>query len=268
MTMRDMAAGPTAAQVTTAPAIEARGIHKSFGSNHVLRGVDLSVATGEVVAIIGRSGSGKSTLLRSFINLEKIDQGSIRVKGQPYLDRAAPNKPLVHARDYRRLRLSMGMVFQSFTLFPQMKVIDNLTLGPTKVLKVPRSEAVTRAEALLKRVGLADKRDAFPDHMSGGQKQRAAIARELNMQREILLFDEVTSALDPELVGEVLEVMRELAAAGMTMVVVTHEMSFAKSVANRVVFMDGGVVVEEGPPGQVFGHPQQERTRAFLERVL
>jgi len=249
-------------------AIDARGIHKRFGNNLVLRGVDLTVATGEVVAIIGRSGSGKSTLLRTFINLEKLDQGSIRVKGQPYLEREAPNKPLIHAPDYRRLRLSMGMVFQSFTLFPQMTVIENLTLGPIKVLKMRKAEAVQRAEALLRRVGLGDKRDAFPDHLSGGQKQRAAIARELNMQREILLFDEVTSALDPELVGEVLEVMRELASAGMTMVVVTHEMSFAKSVAHRVVFMDDGVVVEEGPPSQIFGRPQHDRTRAFLERVL
>jgi polar amino acid transport system ATP-binding protein len=245
--------------VSAHPIIHIAGLHKSFGSNEVLRGIDLTVARGEVVCIIGPSGSGKSTLLRCVNLLEQPSAGSIWVHGVEITD------PDVDPDVVRR---GMGMVFQQFNLFPHMSALDNVTVAQRKVLKRRRQDAEEVGKAQLERVGLADKVSARPAQLSGGQQQRVAIARALAMDPDVMLFDEATSALDPELVGDVLEVMRELAAGGMTMLVVTHEMGFARNVADRVVFMDEGTVVESGPPGSVLGNPSNERTRRFLAKVL
>ena len=238
--------------------VSIRNLHKQFGDNHVLRGIDLSVGRGEVVCIIGPSGSGKSTLLRCVNMLEQPSDGTIVVLDQELTDQDC---------DIDRARTTIGMVFQSFNLFPHMTVLDNICVAQRKVLKRSRQESETKARALLARVGLGEKESAYPAQLSGGQQQRVAIARALAMDPSVMLFDEATSALDPELVGEVLNVMRSLADEGMTMLVVTHEMGFAAGVASRVVFMDGGVIVEQGPPSQVIGNPQEERTRRFLTSV-
>ncbi|WCD90531.1 Glutamine transport ATP-binding protein GlnQ [Streptomyces xanthophaeus] len=251
--------GPDDTTATGGPEIEIRGLHKSFGDNHVLRGIDLEVARGEVVCVIGPSGSGKSTLLRCVNLLEEPDEGRVFVGGTEVTDLDV---------DIDAVRRRIGMVFQQFNLFPHVDVTGNLVLPQRRVLGRDKARSAAVARENLERVGLADKAGAFPAQLSGGQQQRVAIARALSMGPEVMLFDEPTSALDPELVGEVLSVMRVLAAEGMTMMVVTHEMSFAREVADRVVFMDGGVIVEQGPAAQVVGAPQHERTRNFLNRVL
>jgi polar amino acid transport system ATP-binding protein len=235
------------------------GLVKRFGDVEVLRGIDLRVRRGEVVCVIGPSGSGKSTLLRCVNLLEEPSGGTVLVRGTDVTDPDC---------DIDAVRRHVGMVFQSFNLFPHLSVLENCTVAQRKVAKVGKAEAEERARANLARVGLAERADAHPAQLSGGQQQRVAIARALSMEPDLMLFDEPTSALDPELVGDVLAVMRDLADEGMTMLVVTHEMSFARQVADRVVFMDGGVVVEEGPPAQVIGAPRQARTRDFLDRVL
>ena len=240
------------------PAIDVQKLHKSFGDLEVLQGIDFQVASGEVVCVIGPSGSGKSTLLRCINRLEDSQDGKILIDGEDITDIDA---------DVDKLRTRIGMVFQQFNLFPHLTVLKNLTVAPVGVLKRDKSEAEAFALEMLGRVGLSDKADAFPAHLSGGQQQRVAIARSLCMQPDMMLFDEPTSALDPELIGEVLDVMRSLASEGMTMMVVTHEISFAKDVADRVVFMDGGVVVEEGPPHDVLDNPQTNRARQFLRQV-
>jgi polar amino acid transport system ATP-binding protein len=240
-------------------AIEVRSLHKSFGTLEVLKGIDFHVDRGEVVCVIGPSGSGKSTLLRCINLLETPTSGKIWVSGQ---DVTHPDV------DIDAVRRSIGMVFQQFNLFPHLSVTENLTIAQRRVLRRGKAEANAVALTNLERVGLADKATAYPAQLSGGQAQRAAIARSLSMGPELMLFDEPTSALDPELVGDVLEVMRGLAADGMTMMVVTHEMSFAREVADRVVFMDDGIIVEEGRPDEVLGAPQHPRTRDFLARVL
>jgi polar amino acid transport system ATP-binding protein len=240
-------------------ALVLENVHKSFGKAEVLRGIDLEVAEHEVVCLIGASGSGKSTLLRCVNLLETIDDGRIVVHGQDL------DGPKVDVNEVRR---SIGIVFQAFNLFPHMSVLANLTLGPRKALKLPRAEAEERAVELLGRFGLADRRDDYPDRLSGGQQQRVAILRALAMRPRLLLLDEVTSALDPELVGEVLEVVRELAAGGMTMVVATHEMGFARELADRVCFLDAGVILEQGPPGEIFSAPKEPRTQQFLARIV
>ncbi|BAL88557.1 putative ABC transporter ATP-binding protein [Actinoplanes missouriensis 431] len=239
--------------------IEIGRLHKSFGSLEVLRGIDLSVEPGEVVCVIGPSGSGKSTLLRCVNLLEEPTSGSIRVAGVEVTDPDC---------DIDAVRRGIGMVFQQFNLFGHLTVRENVTIAQRRVLKRSRAEADRIATTNLERVGLVDKADAYPAQLSGGQQQRAAIARALAMDPQLMLFDEPTSALDPELVGEVLAVMRGLAAEGMTMLVVTHEMAFAREVASRVVFMDGGLIVEQGRPAEVFGQPREARTREFLHRVL
>jgi polar amino acid transport system ATP-binding protein len=240
-------------------ALRIEGLHKSFGDTEVLRGIDLAVDEHEVVCLIGASGSGKSTLLRCVNLLEPIDSGRIVVAGKDVTsDRV----------DVNRVRRGIGIVFQSYNLFPHMTVLRNVTLGPQKVLRLPRAQAEAEAMELLTRVGLADKRDEYPDRLSGGQQQRAAIVRALAMKPQLMLLDEVTSALDPELVAEVLEVIRELAHGGMTMVIATHEMSFARDIANRVCFLEGGVILEQGEPEQIFTAPREERTRQFLQRIL
>ncbi|MBE3574320.1 MAG: amino acid ABC transporter ATP-binding protein [Firmicutes bacterium] len=236
-----------------------RNLHKSFGSLEVLRGITNHVQQGEVVVIIGPSGSGKSTFLRCLNLLEQPSSGEVWFAGQRVND---------HPAHLNRLRAEMGMVFQRFNLFPHLTVIRNITLAPEKVLGLPKEEAQERALALLERVGLRDKAASYPDELSGGQQQRVAIARALAMRPKVMLFDEPTSALDPEMIGEVLDVMRALAQEGMTMVVVTHEMGFAREVGDRVLFMDDGQIVEENTPARLFGAPQQERTRAFLSKVL
>lgn len=244
----------------TAPAsVTITNLHKSYGDVEVLKGIDMSVAPGEVVCLIGPSGSGKSTLLRCVNLLETPNSGSIEVAGHSVTD------PDV---DIDAMRRSVGMVFQQFNLFPHLTVLENCTVAQVKVLKRSKAEAKEIALANLEKVGLADKAARHPDQLSGGQQQRVAIARALSMNPALMLFDEPTSALDPETVGDVLSIMRQLAAEGMTMIVVTHEMAFARDVADRVVFMDGGVVVEEGPSDAVIGNPQQERTQLFLSRVL
>ena len=243
---------------THGPVVSIGNLHKRFGDNHVLRGIDLDVARGEVVCIIGPSGSGKSTLLRCVNMLETPSDGTVRVLDHEMTD---PDCDL----DAARARI--GMVFQQFNLFPHMSVLDNICVSQRKVLRRSAEDAAARARTLLARVGLSEKEAAFPAQLSGGQQQRVAIARALAMDPSVMLFDEATSALDPELVGEVLAVMRSLADEGMTMLVVTHEMGFAKHVASRVVFMDGGVIVEQGPPAQVIGSPREERTRQFLSSV-
>ncbi|MFE0465054.1 amino acid ABC transporter ATP-binding protein [Kitasatospora sp. NPDC058965] len=248
--------------------VDIRGVHKSFGGLEVLRGVDLRVAPGSVTVIIGPSGSGKSTLLRAVNHLEKLDRGYVAVDGELIGYRHAGGRLRERAeREVLRQRTRIGFVFQDFNLFPHLTVLQNLVEAPVGVLRRPRAEARTAALELLARVGLADKADAYPRRLSGGQQQRVAIARALALRPKVLLLDEPTSALDPELVGEVLDVVRDLAGAGTTMIIVTHEIGFAREVADTVVFMDGGVVVEQGPPAQVLEHPQHERTRAFLGRV-
>ncbi len=236
-----------------------QGLHKSFGKLEVLRGIDLGLAEHEVVCLIGASGSGKSTLLRCVNLLEPIDSGRIVVGGQEITGGGV---------DVNVVRRGIGIVFQSFNLFPHMSVLENVTLGPRKALGLSRVEAAARATELFKRFGLTDKRDQYPDRLSGGQQQRVAIVRALAMQPALLLLDEVTSALDPELIAEVLEVIRELATEGMTMLIATHEMSFARDVAHRVCFLDAGVILEEGPPEQIFGVPREPRTQQFLQRIV
>ncbi|HEV8064113.1 MAG TPA: amino acid ABC transporter ATP-binding protein, partial [Acidimicrobiales bacterium] len=235
-------------------------LFKSFGDRSVLRGIDLSVATHEVVCLIGASGSGKSTLLRCINLLEPIDSGRIELFGQDVTGEERIDKNLV--------RRSVGIVFQSFNLFPHYNVLRNITLAPTKTLNVPRAQAEEEARSLLARFGLADKASDYPDRLSGGQQQRVAIVRALAMRPRALLLDEVTSALDPELVAEVLDVIRELAANGMTMVIATHEMGFARDIANRVCFLEDGEIVEDAPPAQIFSAPQDERTKRFLKRIV
>lgn len=240
-------------------ALRIEGLRKSFGDHLVLDGIDLVVAEHEVVCLIGASGSGKSTLLRCVNLLEPIDSGRIVVQGAEITASGV---------DVDRIRRSIGIVFQAYNLFPHMSVIRNITLAPVKVLRLPKAEAEARAEELLRRFGLLDKRDAVPDRLSGGQQQRVAIVRALAMRPSILLLDEITSALDPVLVAEVLSVIRELAESGMTMVLATHEMGFARDIANRVAFLEGGRIIEEGPPGEIFSAPRDERTRRFLDRVI
>ncbi len=249
--------------------IQATGLHKHFGALHVLQGVDLTVQRGEVVAVLGPSGSGKSTLLRCLNHLETIDHGSIRIAGNTLASAdSAGVARYVADSEIRRVCRHTGMVFQHFNLFPHLTVLQNLIEAPVTVKKLPRARAVPLAEALLAKVGLADKRDAYPNRLSGGQKQRVAIARALAMQPDILLFDEPTSALDPELTGEVLRTMRALAEERMTMLVVTHEMAFAREVAHRIVFMDEGRIVEDRPAREFFASPRHERARAFLQHML
>jgi polar amino acid transport system ATP-binding protein len=245
--------------MTATPALLVEGLHKSFGKLEVLRGIDLEVAEHEVVCLIGASGSGKSTLLRCIDLLEPIDAGRILIEGEDITAAGV---------DVDRIRRHIGIVFQSFNLFPHMSVLDNITLAPRKVLKRSRPEAEVDGTALLERFGLADKRTEFPDRLSGGQQQRVAIVRALAMAPDVLLLDEITSALDPELVAEVLEVIRELASGGMTMVLATHEMSFARDIASRVCFLDDGRILEEGPPDRIFSEPREERTRRFLDRII
>ncbi|MFF2547886.1 amino acid ABC transporter ATP-binding protein [Kitasatospora sp. NPDC058063] len=266
MTTTDL--GKPAAEVV----LSARKVRKRFGDLEVLRGIDLEVRAGEVLCVIGPSGSGKSTLLRCFNHLEKIDAGRIEVDGEPvgYESYGASGSRLRERRprDIRHQRERIGMVFQRFHLFPHRTALQNVMEGPIAVKGRPRGEAERRARELLARVGLADRADHYPAQLSGGQQQRVAIARALAMEPTLMLFDEPTSALDPELVGEVLGVMRDLARSGMTMIVVTHEMGFAREVADRVVFMDQGAVVEAGSPAEVFTAPRHDRTRAFLSTVL
>jgi polar amino acid transport system ATP-binding protein len=242
------------------PMLRLEGVHKRFGDLHVLRGIDLSVERGGVVCVIGPSGSGKSTLLRCVNLLEPPDEGRIFLEG----------KEITGARkaEVNFVRRRVGMVFQQFNLFPHRRVIDNISLAQETVLRRPAEEARVKSKALLERVGLSDKVNEYPERLSGGQQQRVAIARALAMDPHVMLFDEVTSALDPELIKEVLDVMRELASEGMTMVVVTHEMGFAHDVADHVVFMDQGVIVEQGPPRQLLSEPREERTKRFLGLVL
>jgi polar amino acid transport system ATP-binding protein len=239
--------------------LEIEGVHKRFAENHVLRGVDLHVDEHDVVCLIGPSGCGKSTLLRCINALEEIDGGAIRIDGEQASGRGV---------DLDGLRQDVGIVFQSFNLFPHMTVLDNVTLAPRKVLGLPRKQAAERAHGLLARIGLDEKADDYPDRLSGGQQQRVAIVRALAMQPRLLLLDEITSALDPELVSEVLNIVRELAAEGMTMLLATHEMGFARDISSKVCFLDGGVICEEGPPDQIFGDPRNERTRIFLKRII
>jgi glutamine transport system ATP-binding protein len=239
--------------------IKVENLKKSFGENEVLKDINLSIEPQEVVVVIGPSGSGKSTLLRCINLLESITDGHILIEGKDITDKK---------NDINKMRQEVGMVFQHFNLFPHKTVIENLMLAPTKVRKVPAEVARNKGIELLRKVGLEEKADAYPSSLSGGQKQRVAIARALAMEPKIMLFDEPTSALDPEVVGEVLEVMKQLAKEGMTMVVVTHEMGFAREVGDRVIFMDGGYIVEENEPKQLFESPQQERTKAFLSKVL
>ncbi|RAH97740.1 glutamate ABC transporter ATP-binding protein [Acuticoccus sediminis] len=248
----------------TVPALEARHISKTFGDLEVLRDISLVVNPGDTISVLGPSGSGKSTMLRCLNYLETPDKGQVLLGGEPV--GRHPDGKLMSDRELARSRARMGMVFQSFNLWPHFTVLQNVIEAPTKVLGVPRSDAVAHAEMLLDKVGLADKRNVYPFALSGGQKQRVAIARALCMKPDVLLFDEPTSALDPELVGEVLAVMRGLAQEGMTMVVVTHEMSFARDVCDEVVFMDRGVVVEHAPPSEFFTDPKTERARRFLAR--
>jgi polar amino acid transport system ATP-binding protein len=249
--------------------IVARHLQKRFGALEVLRNVSLDVHPGEVVVVIGPSGSGKSTLLRCLIGLETPESGEVHIDGQLFFRRDGRERaPLRRTAEFRRIQRTMGMVFQQFSLFPHLTVRRNIMLAPIRTLAVAEAEAHARAERLLVKVGLEDKALAYPDKLSGGQKQRVAIARALALEPKIMLFDEVTSALDPELIHEVLSVMRRLAGDGMTMVVVTHEMGFAHKVADRVVFMDEGMVVEEGPPATIFGAAQEARTRSFIEKVL
>jgi polar amino acid transport system ATP-binding protein len=239
--------------------LEITGVRKQFGDNEVLRGIDLQVDEHQVVCLIGPSGCGKSTLLRCINALEEIDAGTIVVDGEQASGRGV---------DLDGLRQEVGIVFQSFNLFPHMTVLENVTLAPRKVLKLPRGWAADQARELLSRIGLEEKADEYPDRLSGGQQQRVAIVRALAMRPRLLLLDEITSALDPELVSEVLNIVRELAAEGMTMLLATHEMGFAKEVASKVCFLDEGVIYEQGPPEQIFDNPLNQRTRNFLKRII
>ncbi len=249
----------TTQQATGAPVITVSQLRKSYKSNEVLKGIDTQVAANDVLCVIGPSGSGKSTFLRCLNGLETFDSGSITVLGHD----------IGHSKtDVKLVRQEVGMVFQQFNVFPHMRVLDNITLAPRKVRKTPRAQAERRAMELLHRVKLDGKEGAYPSQLSGGQQQRVAIARALAMEPKVMLFDEPTSALDPETIGEVLSVMRDVATGGMTMVVVTHEIGFAHEVANRVIFLDGGIIIEEGPPSHVLENPQHERTKAFLRQVL
>ena len=241
------------------PALHVDGLWKSFGQLAVLQGIDLEVAEHEVIALIGASGSGKSTLLRCINLIEPIDAGRILIEGEEITAKGV---------DVNRIRRRIGIVYQSFNLFPHMSVLDNVTLAPRKVLGTSRGEAEREALALMERFGLAEKARDVPDRLSGGQQQRVAIVRALAMRPDLLLLDEVTSALDPELVAEVLNVIRELAAGGMTMLIATHEMGFARDIASRVCFLDGGRILEQGPPGQIFAEPGEARTRQFLNRII
>ncbi|WP_417374112.1 amino acid ABC transporter ATP-binding protein [Glutamicibacter protophormiae] len=259
---------PTTSGAVTQPLLSIRGLHKFFGPLHVLRGVDLDVHQGQVACLLGPSGSGKSTLLRCINHLETVDAGRITMEGTTlsYMERGGK----MHLRGRREIdlqRQDIGMVFQHFNLFPHYSVIENITLAPTLLGKASRATAKANAMELLEQVGLADKAQSYPMALSGGQKQRVAIARALAMKPRVMLFDEPTSALDPELVGEVLKVMKSLAENGMTMIVVTHEMTFAREVADQVVVMGDGIIVEAGTPEQVFDHPQHERTQNFLRHV-
>ena len=239
--------------------ITVKNLKKNFGRLEVLKDINLEIEEGEVVCLIGPSGSGKSTFLRCLNRLEDITDGLVMVDGHLMSDKKI---------DLNKIRENIGMVFQHFNLFPHLTVLENITIAPVELKKMTKAQAREKAMELLDKVGLAEKAEVYPAQLSGGQKQRVAIARALAMEPEVLLFDEPTSALDPEMVGEVLEVMKQLAADGMTMVVVTHEMGFAREVADRVVFMDGGYIVEEGTPEEVFGHPKEERTISFLNKVL
>ena len=245
--------------MSAAPAVELEGIHKSFGDLEVLRGIDLALAEHEVVCLIGASGSGKSTLLRCVNLLEPIDAGRIVVAGREIT---------AHRVDVNEVRRGIGIVFQAFNLFPHKTVLENVTLAPRKARGLSRAEAAREADTLLERFGLVDKRADYPDRLSGGQQQRVAIVRALAMKPRLLLLDEVTSALDPELVAEVLDVIRELASTGMTMLIATHEMAFARDIADRVCFLEEGRILEEGTPAQIFTAPREERTRQFLDRIL
>ncbi len=251
------------------PMVDAAGVHKRFGGLHVLRGIDLTVRTGEVVCVIGPSGSGKTTFLRCINHLEQITGGRLYVDGvlMGYRERGDKLHEL-HPREAARQRRDIGMVFQHFNLFPHMTALQNVVEAPIRVQKMRKDDALAAGRQLLARVGLGDKEDTYPAQLSGGQQQRVAIARALAMKPKLMLFDEPTSALDPELIGEVLDVMKQLANDGMTMVVVTHEVGFAREVGDKLVFMDGGVVVESGKPADVLSRPQQERTKAFLSKVL
>ncbi|HEL1565741.1 TPA: amino acid ABC transporter ATP-binding protein [Streptococcus suis] len=239
--------------------ISIKDLHKYFGKNEVLKGIDLDIQQGQVVVIIGPSGSGKSTFLRTMNLLEVPTKGTVTFEGVDITDKS---------NDIFKMREKMGMVFQQFNLFPNMTVLDNITLSPIKTKGIAKDEAEKKAKELLEKVGLPDKANAYPQSLSGGQQQRIAIARGLAMDPDVLLFDEPTSALDPEMVGEVLAVMQDLAKSGMTMVIVTHEMGFAREVADRVIFMDGGVIVEDGTPEEVFEHTKEKRTKDFLSKVL
>lgn len=247
------------AETTATAKVIVNDLKKSFGKNEVLKGIDLTINQGEVVCIIGPSGSGKSTFLRCLNRLEDINGGEVLVDGTNIADKSI---------DINKARQNIGMVFQHFNLFPHLTVLENITLAPTELGKTQKDASKEQALSLLEQVGLADKAEAFPNSLSGGQKQRVAIARALAMNPDIMLFDEPTSALDPEMVGDVLNVMKDLAKEGMTMVVVTHEMGFAREVADRVIFMDGGYVVEEGKPEDIFSNPQHNRTKEFLDKVL
>ncbi|MFD5107584.1 amino acid ABC transporter ATP-binding protein [Streptomyces cinereoruber] len=277
-----LTSGPPAAPLTKEPAttaeptpaattakVEIRAVHKNFGPLHVLRGIDLDVRAGEVTVVLGPSGSGKSTLLRTINHLEKVDGGTVSVDGVLVGYRRSGNKlHELREREILKQRTRIGFVFQNFHLFPHLTVLENVVEAPVSALKRPREAAETAARKLLERVGLADKAESYPGRLSGGQQQRVAIARALALEPSLLLFDEPTSALDPELVGEVLDVIKDLAAAGTTMIVVTHEIGFAREVADTVVFMDEGRIVEQGPPDEVLDSPRHERTRAFLSKVL
>lgn len=239
--------------------IELKNLHKSFGDLHVLKGIDLTIEKGQIVTIVGPSGSGKSTVLRCMNLLEVPTEGQVIFEGTDITDKKV---------NIDEVRQKIGMVFQNFNLFPNMTVLDNITLAPMKIKKLSRADANKKAEVLLERVGLLDKKDAYPAQLSGGQKQRIAIARALAMEPDMMLFDEPTSALDPEMVTEVLDVMKSLANQGMTMVVVTHEMGFAREVGDRVLFVDEGRIIEEGTPKEIFENPKQERTKLFLSKIL
>lgn len=271
-----MCDAPVSSDTSAAPILEIRGLVKNFGELQVLNGIDTDVARGEVVVMIGPSGSGKSTFLRCMNLLETPTAGTIWFDGEEIttggaLRRDGVSRHLSHAareRNINRYRSETGMVFQHFNLFPHMTVLDNITLSPVRVRRLPVEQARREAMELLERVGLADKKDAYPSQISGGQKQRIAIVRSLAMRPKVMLFDEPTSALDPEMVGEVLAVMKDLAKEYMTMVVVTHEMRFARDVADRILFLDGGVILESGTPSDIFNHPVHDRTRDFLRKVV